>query len=155
MPRRKRTRRERRERQEERREAEAAGVPVAEAPAATPKEQDAGTVTFTGAAGGLLGAGMFFALAAAVVIDPGEGSRLWSIAFGFVGLCFLPAVWVSIVRGHPRRSSVLRITTVGLMLLAMLGLLVFGIGFALVLAPPTVLLAIGAGIIFQRGAPGG
>lgn len=151
MPRRKRKRRQRLERQEHREEVKAAGVPVAEEVATPPASltTEAG-VSYSGAAGGLLGAGMFFALAVAVLIDPGEGSRLWSIAFGFVGVCFLPAVWVSIVRDHPRRRSVLRITTIGLILLAMLGLAGFGIGFSLVLAPPTVMLAIGAGFIFQR-----
>ncbi len=155
MPRRKRKRRQRLERQEQREDAKAAGVPVAEQPPAPPagRTAEAG-VSYSGAAGGLLGAGMFFALAVAVLIDPGEGSRLWSIAFGFVGLCFLPAVFVSIVRDHPRRRPVLRITTVGLILLAMLGLAGFGIGFSLVLAPPTVMLAIGAGFIFQRSGSG-
>lgn len=150
MPRRKRTRRERRERQEQRREAQDAGVPVREEPEpAEPPARDTGP-SFSGAAGGLLGAGMFFALAAAILIDPGEGSRLWAIAFAFGGIVFLPAIAVSIVPGHPRREAVLRTTTITIMLMAGLGLVTFGIGVAVILAPPTALLAIGAGFIFQR-----
>jgi hypothetical protein len=150
MPRRRRKRRQRLERQEQREEAVAAGVPVREEAAPAPARATGGGISFSGAGGGLLGAGTFFALAIAVLIDPGEGPRLWAIAFAFVGLCFLPAVAVSVVRDHPRRRSVLRMTTIGVMLLAMLGLAGFGVGFAMILAPPTVLLAIGAGFIFQR-----
>jgi len=150
MPRRRRKRRQRLERREQRQEAVAAGVPVSEEPASTPQPAATGSVSFSGAAGGLLGAGMLFARAMQLMIDPGEDSRLWAIAFVFVGLFFLPAVWVSIVRNHPRRRRVLRFTTIGVMALAMLGSVAFGLGFAIIMAPPTALLAIGAGFIFQR-----
>ncbi|MCH7484313.1 MAG: hypothetical protein IIA90_04090 [Chloroflexi bacterium] len=152
MPRRRRKRRQRLERQEQRQEAMAAGVPVSEEVAPSSEGTTGGGISFSGAAGGLLGAGMLFTLATAVLIDPLEGSRLWAIAFAFIGLFFLPAVAVSIVRDHPRRRSVLRITTIGVMLLAMLGLATPGLGivFAAIMAPPTALLAIGAGFIFQR-----
>ena len=128
----------------------AAGVPVSEDAAPSSDATTSGGISFTGAAGGLLGAAMFFARAMQLLIDPGEESRLWAIAFSFLGLFFLPAVAVSIVRGQPQRRSVLRITTIGVMLLAMVGSVVFGIGFAIIMAPPTALLAIGAGFIFQR-----
>ncbi len=151
MPRRKRKRRQRLERQELRQEATAAGVPVSEeaAPEPEPAASSSG-VSFTGAAGGLLAAGMFFALAADLLIDPGDVSRLVAIAWAIIGLCFLPAIWVSVVRDHPRRRGVLRITTVAVMVLAMLSLLLgLGLSLAVLLAPPTALLAIGAGFIFQ------
>jgi hypothetical protein len=149
VSRRKPKRRERLERREVRKEAGEAGAPAPEAPAARRRRNAAEGVSFSGAAGGLLGAGMFFALAAAILIDPGDGSRLWSIAFAFAGLCFLPAAAVSIVSGHPRRRAVLRASTIVAMLIAGLGLAFFGIGFALIMAPPTVLLAVGAGYILQ------
>ncbi len=150
MPRRKRKRRQRLERQELRQEASAAGLPVSEEAAPPPERTTGGSISFSGAAGGLLGASMFFALAMELLIDPGDVSRLAAIAWALIGLCFLPAIWVSVVRNHPRRRSVLRITTVAVMVLAMLSLLLAGFSLAVLLAPPTALLAIGAGFIFQR-----
>ncbi len=152
MPRRKRRRRQRLERQEQRQEATAAGVPVSEeaTPSPEPAAPGSGGISFTGAAGGLLAAGMFFALATELLIDPGDVSRLAAIAWAIIGVCFLPAIWVSVVRDHPRRRGVLRITTVAVMVLAMLSLLLgLGLSLAVLLAPPTALLAIGAGFIFQ------
>ncbi|MCH8052065.1 MAG: hypothetical protein IIC86_08620 [Chloroflexi bacterium] len=151
MPRRRRNRRQRLERQEQRQEAEAAGVPVSEEAAPSSEGTTGGGISFSGASGGLLGAGMFFALAMELLIDPGDVSRLAAIAWAFIGLCFLPAIWVSVVRNHPQRRRVLRITTVGVMVLAMLSLFL-GLGFSLavLLAPSTALLAVGAGFIFQR-----
>ena len=151
MPRRKRKRRQRLERQEQRQDENAAGVLVSEEAPPSSEPAATGGISFSGAAGGLLGAGMFFALAMELLIDPGDVSRLAAIAWAFIGLCFLPAIWVSVVRSHPRRRRVLRLTTIGVMVLAMLSLLL-GLGFSLavLLAPPTALLAIGAGFIFQR-----
>ena len=151
MPRRRRNRRQRLERQEQREEAKAAGVPVSEEPAPSPEPAADSGISFTGAAGALLGAGMFFALATDLLIDPGDVSRLAAIAWAFIGLCFLPAIWVSVVRNHPRRRGILRITTVAVMVLAMLSMLLgLGLSLAVLLAPATALLAIGAGFIFQR-----
>ncbi|HEY5639041.1 MAG TPA: hypothetical protein VIW01_03240 [Dehalococcoidia bacterium] len=156
MPRRKRRRRQRLERQEHREDAKAAGVPVAEEVATPPASRTAEAgVSYSGAAGGLLGSGMFFAAAMGIVIDPSDESRLWAIPSLFIGLCFLPAIWVSVVRDHPRRKRVLRITTVGVMGIAMVSLLTpLGLSLAVLLAPPTALLAIGAGFIFQRSGSG-
>ena len=150
MPRRRRKRRQRLERQEQREEAVAAGVPVSEEPPASSALTTGSGVSFSGATGGLLAASMFFALAAELLIDPGDVSRVAAIAWAFIGFCFLPAIWVSVVRDHPRRQPVLRITTVAVMVLAMLSLLLAGLSLAVLLAPPTALLAIGAGFIFQR-----
>ncbi len=150
MPRRKRRRRQRLERQELRQEASAAGVPVSEEAAPQPEPAASSGVSFSGAAGALLGAGMFLAVATGIVIDPNDESRLWAIPSLFIGLCFLPAIWVSVVRNHARRRRVLRITTVGVMGIAMLSLLTpLGFSVAVLLAPSTGLLAVGAGFIFQ------
>ena len=151
MPRRRRKRRQRLGGQGQRQEATAAGVPISEEAAPEPESEASSGVSFSGAAGGLRAAGMFFALATELLIDPGDVSRLAAIAWAIIGLCFLPAILVSIVRNHPRRRSVLRITTVAVMVLAMLSLLL-GLGFSLavLLAPSTALLAVGAGFIFQR-----
>lgn len=151
MPRRKRKRRQRLERQEQRDEAVAKGVPVAEEASPAAERTIEASVSYSGAAGGLLGAGMFFAAAMGIVIDPNDESRLWAIPSLLIGLCFLPAIWVSVVRDHSRRRRVLRITTVGVMGIAMLSLLTpLGFSLAVLLAPSTALLAIGAGLIFQR-----
>ncbi len=151
MPRRKRNRRQRLERQEQRQEATAAGVPVSEEATPSPEPAAPGSgVSFSGAAGALLGAGMFFALATDLLIDPGDVSRFVAIAWAIIGLCFVPAIWVSVVRNHPRRRVVLRITTVAVMVLAMLSMLLgLGLSLAVLLAPSTGLLAVGAGFIFQ------
>ena len=150
MPRRKRTRRERRERQEQREEAAAAGVPVREKPAPVAERKRGDGVSFSGAAGGLLGAGLFFAIALGIVIDLQGESRPLAIPFAPAGLCFFPSILVSVLRKPPRRRRVLRITTVGAIVLAMLSIFATGgFEFAVLLAPPTALLAIGAGYIFQ------
>lgn len=149
MPR-KLTRRERRERQKEREQAREAGLPVQEVEAApAPKPDREAGISYSGLFGGLLGAGIFFALAVAILIDPGTGSRLWSIAFAFGALFFIPAIIVSARRNHPRREAVLRWSTIGCMVVALLGMASFGIGVAVILAPSTAMLAIGAGLIFQ------
>ena len=151
MPRRRRKRRQRIERQEQREDAVAAGIPVSEEAEPPPERATGGSISFSGAAGGLLGAGMFFASSMGIVIDPNDDSRLWALPSALVGLCFLPAIWVSVARDHPRRRNVLRITTIGVMAIAMLSLLTpLGFSLAVLLAPPTALLAIGAGFIFQR-----
>ena len=148
---RKRKRRQRLERQEQREEAQAAGVPVAEEAAPPAERTTEASISYSGAAGGLLGAAMFFASAMGIAIDPNDDSRLWALPSALVGLCFLPAVWVSVVRDHPRRQRVLRISTVGVMAIAMLSLLTpLGFSLAVLLAPSTALLAIGAGFILQR-----
>ncbi len=153
MPRRKSRRRQRLDRQEQREEAVATGVPVGEEAEPSPENAGEAGISYSGAAGGLLGAGMFFAAAMGIVVDPGGESRLWAIPSAVIGLCFLPAIWVSVVRHHQRRQRVLRITTVGVMGIAMLSLLTpLGFSLAVLLAPPTALLAIAAGFIFQRSA---
>ncbi|HUF52427.1 MAG TPA: hypothetical protein VMR52_01480 [Dehalococcoidia bacterium] len=147
MPR-KLTRRERRARQELRDEAMDGGLPVREeAPVSRPDAESG--ISYTGAFGGLLGAGIFFFLTGAILIEEEGSRRLWSFVFGVGGLFFLPAIIVSLVPGHPRRQAVLRWATIGCLLIAALGLFAFGLGVAVILAPTTALLAIGAGLIFQ------
>jgi hypothetical protein len=94
---------------------------------------------------------MFAALAVAVAIDPGEGSRWWSPAFAVTALAFVPAVVVA-VRPAAARDAVLRFTTIGCLILAVAGTLVFGPILAFLLAPATALLAVAAGLIWQGGA---
>ncbi|MEX1195691.1 MAG: hypothetical protein WD904_08980 [Dehalococcoidia bacterium] len=147
MPRRKLSRKERRDRQEQRQDSEEQGVPVSQAVA--PKRPATG-VSFTGAAGAALGAGMFLALGVAVGAGAGEGPRTWGLAFAAVGLAFVPALIVCVVRNHPRRDLVLRATTVVALILAFGSVPVFGtLEFATIIAPPTALLAIGAGFVLQ------
>jgi phosphatidylserine synthase len=105
-------------------------------------------ISWTGLLGGLAGALAMAAIAISVVIDPGEGSRWWAAVFAAVALTFVPAIWAS-VAPTPRRLSIQRATTVACIVLAALGVLSFGIGFAALLAVPTTLLAIASGYIFQ------
>jgi hypothetical protein len=96
---------------------------------------------------------MFLAIGIAVAAGAGDGPRTWGIAFAAVAIAFLPALYVSAVPGHPRRDAVLRATTVGALVLSFASIPVFGsLEFAVLMAPPTALLAIGAGFIFQGGA---
>ena len=65
-------------------------------------------------------------------------------------MAFLPALWASIA-ATPHRERILRVTTVATIVLAAVGVLGFGVGFALLMAPTASLLAIAAGLVFQGG----
>lgn len=104
-----------------------------------------------GLLGGLAGAVPLAALAVAVLIDPGEGTRWWSLIFAALSLGFLPAVWASVVE-TPRRQAIQKAVVVGCLAVAFTGTVLFGVGVAILLALPTTLLAIAAGLVFQGGA---
>ena len=91
------------------------------------------------------------AIAVVVMIDPGRGERWWAAIFAALALFFVPAVWAS-VAATTRRQSIQKATTAGCIVLAALGILSFGMGFAVILALPTALLGTAAGLVFQGGA---
>jgi hypothetical protein len=149
MPRRKLSRAERRERQAQREDVAVEDTPVIHASKPV-RRSDKTSISLTGAAGAFLGASMFLALAVAVGAGAGEGPRAWGLVFAVIGLAFIPAIVVCVVPNHPRRDSVLRVTTVATMVLAFASIPVFGsLEFAVIMALPTTLIAIGAGFVMQ------
>jgi len=149
MPRRKLSRAERRERRGQRGDVPVEGIPVTEASKPVRRSTKTG-ISLTGATGAFLGASMFLALAVAVGAGAGEGPRVWGLVFAVIGLAFVPAVVVCVFPNHPRRDSVLRVTTVAAMVLAFGSIPVFGsLEFAVIMALPTTLIAIGAGFVMQ------
>jgi hypothetical protein len=147
MPR-KETRRKRLERQKERGEAREAGVPVRETEVAQRNVEDG--VSYSGAFGGLLATGLFLTLTIRILVDPGGDSRLWAIPFTAASVFFLPSVYASLVPGYPKRERVLRWATLGSIVIALAGSVAVGtLSLAVLLAPSTGLLAVGAGFIFQ------
>ena len=101
--------------------------------------------------GGLSGALSMAAIAVVVLIDPGEGERWWAGIFAVMALSFVPAVWAS-VAATPRRQPIQKATTIGCLAAAfLLSFIARQIGFAVILALPTALLATAAGLVFQGG----
>lgn len=123
---------------------EAEGAPVGPPPGA-----ERANIAYFGLSGALLGAAIFAVVAVIALADPGDRTRSWALFYAAVSLGFLPAAAFSILPS-PRRDLVLRATTAACMALVFVGLFALGdIGFPIILAPPTVLLATGAGLIFQ------
>ncbi len=98
--------------------------------------------------GGLIGLGLFGALTVGILIDPGDGSRMWAVLFGAIAVAFLPAVWVA-TTPVARRQPFLRGVVIGCLATAFIGALFFGVGFAFLMLLPTTLLAVAAGLVFQ------
>lgn len=95
-------------------------------------------------------------IAIGVLIDPGSGSRWWSLLFVMPALGFMPALRAS-VRPSANRQRVQRATVIGCLLLVLVSSIALGgIGLlmAIVLMPATALLAIAAGLVFQARAQG-
>lgn len=153
MAKRKEKRREKRqERRERSPEERAQARDAAEAPDTHEERPAPIGVSWTGFAGSGFGVLSMGALAVIVLADPGEASRTWSLLFGLPAVGFLPALWASI-SPTPARMQVLRATVVGCLLLAFVSSFLLGLIMAVVLMPPTALLAVAAGLIFQgRGS---
>jgi len=149
MPRRRRKRRQRIERQEQREEAVAAGIPVSEEaePAPSSERATGGSISFSGAAGGIIATGTLGASAILFLIDD-DGLRALVVAL--IAPFFVPATIVSLISGNVRRQYVLRISTAGCLGITALLTLFVDFGFLVLMMMPTALLAFGAGFIFQR-----
>ncbi len=110
-------------------------------------------MSYMGLAGGLWATSTFAVLTVLVMVNPNGHSRLLAVLFGTLALAFVPAIVFSMLPGR-RREAVLRFETALCLALAFLGIFVLGdIGWPVILSPPTILLATGAGLVFQgRGA---
>jgi hypothetical protein len=111
-------------------------------------------ISWTGTIGAVMGSGAMALIAIGVMIDPGSGSRWWSLLFVLPAIGFLPALRAS-VRPSPNRERVQRATVIGcLMLVVVSSIMLGGVGLliAVVLMPAAALLAIAAGLIFQGPA---
>lgn len=107
-------------------------------------------MSYWGLAGGLWATSNFAVLTVLVMVNPNGHSRLLAVLFGSLALAFVPAIVFSMLPGVRRREAVLRFETVLCLALAFLGIFVLGdIGWPVIMSPPTILLATGAGLVFQ------
>lgn len=106
-------------------------------------------ISWTGAIGAGLGFAIMIALAIVWGVGAGDDPRLYAIPLAASSSIFAFGFYVSI-RPLKSRESPLRGVVVASLLLAVLGAVVVDIGLPVVLAPPIVLLAQAAGLIFQR-----
>lgn len=107
-------------------------------------------MSYWGLAGGFWATSTFAVLTVLVLINPNGHSRLLAVLFGSLALAFVPAIVFSMLPGAGRREAVLRFETALCLALAFLGIFVLGdIGWPVILSPPTILLATGAGLVFQ------
>jgi uncharacterized membrane protein YdjX (TVP38/TMEM64 family) len=91
------------------------------------------------------------ARAVEVLMDPGELSRWWAAPFLLIAIVYLPAVWASLAPIPDRRPVFRRVLMISLILMVLATVLIHPF-FAIVLLIPSTLLAIAAGLIFQRPA---
>lgn len=147
MSRRRETRRRRRRERRRPPQAEPGSPAFAPSPGTRVRRRD---VSWVGLVGALTGTVPFAITGAFVLADPGQGSRWWAIPLLVMAVAFAPAAWASVV-ATPHRRRVLRASTVGCLIVAAGGALYFGLGFAVLLATPTALLAIASGYLFQGG----
>jgi hypothetical protein len=124
-------------------------------PATTPSLEtaEARDISVMGVVGGLAGILPFSGVAVGILFDPGIDEKWIAAIFAVIALAFVPVTMASIV-STPRRRSVQRFTVFACLGLAAGGSLLTGdLIVAMLLAIPTTLLAIAAGIVFQgKGA---
>ena len=137
-------RRQRIERKE--RDPDAVAQPAATPP---PKAAQVRDISVMGVVGGLAGILPFSGVAIGILFDPGIDEKWIAAIFAVIALAFVPVTVASIVN-TPRRRSVQRVTVFACLGLAAGGSLLTGtLIVAMLLAIPTTLLAIAAGIVFQ------
>ncbi len=105
-------------------------------------------ITYSGAAGALIGAITMFALGVAILAGASDDSNSWSVAFFLLAGMFVPALIVS-VAPSPRRNHVLRVTVICCLTAAVMGFVYRQPDLPLGLSLSTVLLAQAAGLVFQ------
>ncbi len=106
--------------------------------------------SWIGIFGAVLTITVVLAIGAAFLADD---QTLEGVVFALLALLFIPALVASSI-STPRRSAILRASTVLAILIALLGGIV-DFGIPLVMALPTVVLAQAAGLVFQRGNKAG
>jgi high-affinity Fe2+/Pb2+ permease len=105
-------------------------------------------MSYWGMAGGLWATSTWALLAVLVLIDPGDNSRRLALVYGLVALAFVPAIVYSMMPSR-LRETVLRLETAMCLVFAAFGVFaVKDIGIPVLLAPPTLMLAAGAGWAF-------
>ncbi len=105
-------------------------------------------ITYSGAAGALIGGVTMFALGVAILAGASDESSSWSVPFFLMAGMFVPALIVS-VAPSPRRNHVLRVTVICCLTAAVLGVFYRIPELPILLSLPTVLLAQAAELIFQ------
>lgn len=115
------------------------------------RDQPERRISYWGLAGGLWAAITFSVVAVLVLVDPGDESRWLAAEYAGIAACFLPAIAFSMMpwRG---REIVMRVSTALCLAFAALGVFLSkDIGIAVLLAPPTLMLAAAAGWVFPGG----
>jgi len=123
-------------------------APPAPAAVTAPASRRGRDISWTGLAGGALGVLLPLQSGLYLVVLPGDSSRLAAIPLFFIGLLWVPAVWVS-VRATPIRRRTLRTILAVSLPLVVAGVVLYGPQFATLLLIPSTLLAIASGLVFQ------
>jgi hypothetical protein len=144
MTRRRESRRRHRAERRERDPAATATMPPPSAAAPKPPRD----VSWTGLAGGITGALPLAARSVDILVN-GDVSRFWAIPLLVIGLVYAPAIWVS-VRPVANRRRVLRNVLVVSLVAMVLGAVFISVQLATLLLIPSSLLAIAAGLLFDR-----
>jgi hypothetical protein len=105
-------------------------------------------MSYAGLAGGLWATGTFAVMTVLATFDP-KSNVLLATLFGVLALAFVPAAVYSVLPGAQRREAVLRFETVLCLAVAAIGTFVLLIpAWPIIMSPPTVLIATGAGFVF-------
>lgn len=102
-------------------------------------------ITYAGTFGGLLGVAGNAVMTVGFLLS--DDRQFLAPVFAVLALLFVPAIAVS-VRDHPRRQTVLRLSTALALVVGFAGF-VADPAVPVLMGPPMVLLATGAGLIFQ------
>jgi hypothetical protein len=105
-------------------------------------------MSYWGMAGGFWALSIFALAAVAYGVSDNDHKTVSAIVYAVAALAFVPAIVVSITPTS-RRNLVLRAETALCMVLAFAGLFFFDPGIAVLLSPPTIMLATGAELVFQ------
>jgi hypothetical protein len=141
-----RRRESRRRHRAERREREPAVTPPP--PSAPEPPKPPRDVSWTGLAGGITGALPLAARSVDIFVN-GDVSRFWAVPLLLIGVVYAPAIWVS-VRPVANRRKVLRNVLVVSLVAMVLGAVFISVQLATLLLIPSSLLAIAAGLMFDR-----
>jgi hypothetical protein len=141
----------RRRHRAERREREPGETP----PAPAAQSRQAGgpwyrDISWTGLIGGVTGVlALGQAAVYIIVVNSEDVSTLWAIPIFAAAAVYLPAAWVS-VRPNPNRRTVYRTVLAVTLVFMVVGAIVFDPAFFGLLLVPSSLLAIAAGLLFNR-----
>ena len=136
----------RRHRSERRDRVPGATASAPRTPSASPKPPR--DISYTGLLGGLTGAIPVGARSADILVS-GDVSRFWALPLFAIAAVYLPAVYVSVRPFENRRKVLRNVLTVSLVAMV-LGAVFISVQLAGLLLIPSSLLAIAAGMLFQR-----